>query len=96
MTRKEHLLIMLMEECDEVSQRASKALRFTLEEIQPGQEFTNADRIVYEFNDLYAIMQMLQKEGAIPHIINQPALELKKEKVKKFLAYSKEVGTLKE
>lgn len=96
MTKKEHLLIRLMEECDEVSQRASKALLFTLEEIQPGQELTNAERIVYEFNDLFAIMQLLLKEGAIPHIIDQKALDKKKEKVKKYLEYSKEVGTLTE
>lgn len=30
MTRSEHLLAILAEECDEVGQRAMKALRFTL------------------------------------------------------------------
>jgi hypothetical protein len=30
MTRKEHLLVIAMEECNEVAQRLSKALRFSL------------------------------------------------------------------
>ena len=38
MTESENLLIILMEECDELSQRVSKALRFTLDEKQIGQD----------------------------------------------------------
>ena len=34
MTREEHLLVVAMEECDEVSQRIAKALRFGLEQVQ--------------------------------------------------------------
>ena len=48
----EHLLTCLAEECDEVGQRVMKALRFGLDEIQPGQDFTNAERIVLELHDL--------------------------------------------
>src|SRR6476620_1516841 len=97
MTRKEHLLIIAMEECNEVAQRISKALRFTLEEVQPEQNLNNADRIIQEFNDLTAVMLMLEEEGFIK---NPPATALfqmkaKKIKVEKFLNHSESVGTLK-
>lgn len=89
MNRTEHLLTILSEECSEVAQRVSKALRFTVKEIQPGQELTNWDRIQQEFNDLCAVARMLGfdypkgNEG-----------RLKVAKVEKFLAYSRDCGTL--
>lgn len=45
MKRHEHLLSILAEECCEVGQRVSKALRFGLDEVQPGQDLSNAERI---------------------------------------------------
>ena len=103
MTRKEHLLVIAMEECDEVSQRISKALRFSLEEIQPGQELTNAQRILYEYNDLVAVLLMLHEEGFLPAvsptkdpIANMAMICKKRDKVNQFLEYSKANGTLTE
>jgi hypothetical protein len=63
MERTQYLLICLSEECAEVSQRASKALRFGLQEVQSGQEQTNAERIAQEFQDLLAIIEMLEEAG---------------------------------
>jgi len=65
MTRSEHLLVILAEECNEVAQRVSKALRFGLEEIQPGQGKTNAERISDELDDLMAVLEMLCDEGCL-------------------------------
>lgn len=96
MTRTDHLLWILAEECAEVAQRASKAARFGLQEIQPGQEFTNAQRILHEYADLLTAVQMLEIEGALyvsPEDINL-RMEAKQAKVEKFLKYSKECGTL--
>ena len=90
MTRQEHLLTILCEECVETAQRATKAIRFGLEEIQPGQDLNNAQRIIYEFNDLMAVMQMLQEEGyfkGLP-IFDEQMQALKKEKVNKYYKYS--------
>lgn len=96
MTRIEHLLTILAEECTEIGQRASKALRFTPSEVQAGQNLSNADRIMYEFRDLQAVMEMLEDEGVLPSIWQRDvaAIDAKKTKVEKFLIYSAEVGTL--
>lgn len=86
-----------MEECDKTSQRASKALRFGLDEIQPGQELTNADRIVYEYNDLIAIVEMLCESEAINRyrVGDREAIDAKKAKINKYLLYSASLGILK-
>jgi hypothetical protein len=94
MNRQEHLLLILEEECIETAQRVSKALRFSAEEIQPGQELTNAQRLIYEFNDIVAMMEMLKDEGVIGDFHDPIAVIKKKEKVEKFLELSKECGTL--
>lgn len=94
MTNREQLLVILMEECDEVSQRASKALRFTLEEIQLGQELTNAERIVYEFSDLFAVMQIMFREGMIPRVVDMDMVRQKQAKIEKWQEHSKAVGAL--
>jgi hypothetical protein len=94
MTTKEHLLSCLAEECCEVGQRVSKALRFGLEEIQPGQNQTNAQRIVYEFTDLLAVFDMLGREKIIDASIDPIALAKKMSKVQKYIEFAKSKGTL--
>lgn len=97
MTRTEHLLVILMEECNEVAQRASKALRFGLREVEPGQELSNAERINLEYMDLITIMEILTNEDILPWISSpklQQHVAAKSQKVEKFLVYSGECGTL--
>jgi hypothetical protein len=94
MTRNEHLLIVLMEECAEVQQRVSKALRFGLDEIQPGESYTNRYRIAIEIADLLATMEMIGTDGWIDASTQQNLILDKKSKVEHFLIYSKEQGTL--
>lgn len=94
MTKREHLLTILIEECNETAHRATKALRFGLEEIEPGQLRTNAERIVYEFNDIVAMMELLHAEGCLSNVFDGVSAGLKKIKVEKYLMYSKECGTL--
>lgn len=99
MNRTEHLLTIIAEECAEVSQCASKAARFGLLEVEPGQELTNAQRIIDEFNDLEAVITMLKWQPEFPCIDTnrQHANRLNKEqKVRKFLDYSAQIGTLQE
>ena len=94
MNTEEHLLTIVAEECNEVGQRASKALRFGLNEIQEGQTLTNAERLIYEFNDLVAVMEMLREAGYIHKVFDGEQTVLKKEKVRTYLNYSKSIGKL--
>lgn len=102
MTRKEHLLTILAEECDEVAVRVSKAKRFGPEEIQPGQPFTNGDRIYHEFAHVLAAYEMLHEECIVPPWAFTPdkgtreLMNAKRRAVEQFLIYSAERGTLTE
>lgn len=93
MNRLEHILFCISEECNEVGQRASKAARFTMEEKQAGQGMNNGQRLVQEFNDLYAMMELLQEGGQIRKIIDRKMIDEKKKKFEKYLKYSHEQGT---
>lgn len=94
MDRQEHLLVCLAEECVEVAHRASKALRFGLQEVEINQNKTNAQRISQEFNDLLAIIEMLEDEGMLDRPTDTHAIERKKAKVLAYMQYAKNCGTL--
>ena len=97
MTRQEYLLTVMAEECNEVAQRCTKALRFGLNEVQPGQDATNADRIMLEYMDLIAIYQLLKEEGHLS--CSQEwgeRIAAKKKKVEQFYDYSRTLGVLHE
>lgn len=103
MNEVEHLLCVTQEECNEIieaacrlAQRASKALRFGLEEVQPGQEATNAQRVVIEFYDLTATIEVLIEQGKLPRMNLHELLAVKRRKIEQFLAYSRQRGTLTE
>lgn len=93
MTETEHLFTIVMEECCEIGQRASKAKRFGIDEIQPGQSLSNAERIMGEYADLVAMIHMLQDRKLLPGL-DFRLVEAKKEKVAHFLEYSRQQGTL--
>lgn len=88
MNDTEHLLIVLGEECAEVAQRASKALRFGLSEVQPGQPDSNIRRLERELAELVAVADLLGL-----HVRDEDKVA-KIEKLKKFMDYARELGTL--
>jgi NTP pyrophosphatase (non-canonical NTP hydrolase) len=95
MTREEHLLTIIAEECAEVAQRTTKALRFGLTDpagTQPG-ELTNRERLLQEYGDLMAAMRMLFPEEFL-HIPITEYQEKKVERIEKFLILSKQIGKL--
>lgn len=94
MNRSEHLLTIVAEEAVEVAQRATKALRFGLDEVQPGQQLSNLQRLMGEVYDLLGSLEMLHRAAGRHMGIDLDAVEAKKAKVEKFLAYSLELGTL--
>ena len=93
MTRQEHLLTITGEECSEVHQRCSKAMRFGMAEIEPIQTATKMERVVLDFNDLVAAMEMLY-DCPINDLISRNLVSAKKTKIETYLEYSKECGTI--
>lgn len=79
------LLTVLWEECCEVGQRASKALRFGILEVQPGQPLTNAERVSEELGDLMGVMDWLVAQEIIQLDDVQRAREKKHQKLRKYL-----------
>ncbi len=69
--REREILTILIEEAAEVQQRATKALRFGLAEIQPGQPYTNLERIEEELGDLVGVLDLACFEG----LVSQPRIE---------------------
>lgn len=97
MNRTEYLLPQAASECNEVAHRITKALHFGLAEIQPGQKLTNAQRIVGEFVELLAVVEMLEEDGLIEMPSSTEAnapVAIKKGRVAHFMAYAAECGTL--
>ena len=93
MNLQEHLLTCLAEECMETAQRITKALRFGLHEVQPGQRLSNLDRIGLEYGDFLAVKQLLTEHG-VEIRTNLDHVAAKKDKVMKFAQYAREQGTL--
>ena|ERR1700743_2315396 len=101
MKRNQFLLLKLMEECAEVSQRASKQIQFGADEIQKGQDKTNKQRLRDELLDLINIAEMLDEVGELVDVALtedefQDALKQKRDKLNKYLKMSFELGQLPE
>lgn len=96
MNRSEYLLECLSEECNEVGQRVSKALRFSLQEVQSGQPLNNAERIVEELRDLFAVTLLLIEENILQNFdfVEDVGFEAKRAKIEKFMAISRDTGAL--
>jgi hypothetical protein len=88
MNETEHLLTCVAEEGCEIGQRACKAIRFGLSEIQPGQQEDNKRRLEREIADLLGTARMLGLT------IREEDIIAKIEKLKKYMGYSREIGTL--
>ena len=65
MTRREELLTILMEECAEVIDEASKIKRFGESSVYEGQ--TALDRLEKELGDLYCLIDLLHGEDMISY-----------------------------
>ena len=81
----EHLLTVLAEEAVEVAQRATKAMRFGLEEVQHGRICDNRERLMIELNELWAICEMLD----LAHV-DREVIEDKKRRVLKYMEYAEQ------
>jgi hypothetical protein len=75
------LLTILIEECAEVAQRATKMLRFGVHEVQPGQPDDNAKRLSLEVGDLEAVKALCLAAGLIDNITISAQILRKMEKL---------------
>jgi NTP pyrophosphatase (non-canonical NTP hydrolase) len=89
MTREQHLLTVLAEECAEVAQRAAKAVRFGMAEVQPGQDADNRARLEAELGDLMGMLDMLD---LVP---DEERRREKPTRVEHYLGYSESLGQVK-
>lgn len=96
LTKEQYLLNCLSEECAEVTQRVTKSLRFGLDEIQEGQDLTNAQRLAYEYNDILGVMEMLLECTTIDNVGDRAQIDTKKAKILKYMEHSRNVGILEE
>lgn len=68
MTEHDLHLVKLAEECAEVIQRVSKQLRFGRDEVQPGQQQANHERLRDELLDVLVAIRQLERSGQIEPI----------------------------
>lgn len=96
MCRADYLLSHLAQECAEVIVRITKAQMFGLNEIQPGQDYTNWERIMHEMADVIAIGEVMNDEGVLARSFStiDDYITRKKEKAAQFSDYSRELGRL--
>lgn len=98
MNRVEYLLSKLAEECNEAAQRCMKAQQFGPNQVQIGQNMTNVERVTYELNDVYAMVDMLRAElGQVNRDFGARSAKLideKREKVSQYMELSRKFGAL--
>lgn len=91
MTEQDYLVLLLAEEAAEVVHRASKAIRFGLDEIQRDHIDNNLVRLLHELNDLAAVAYLFQEDW-----MDEQLIEAKKAKVERYMNYSRFLGRLEE
>lgn len=89
MTREQHLLVKVMEECSEIAQNCAKALLFGMQEHLPGDDETNRESIIREYNDLVGVMGMLGLD-----VVSRSRVRAKRVKVEHYMEVSRGYGTL--
>lgn len=98
MTSKENLMVVAMEECAEIQQEISKAIRFGVDNHHPNEpHIMNGQRIMREFHQLRAVMDMLVIKGIIPdfpEVEQNQIYRVKVDAIKKWEEYSKSVGAI--
>lgn len=92
MNLEQFYLLKLAEECEEVAQRALKAMQYGFDESEPNQSLTNKQRLHSELNDLHAAIEMLNNKSNLLYYPDFLVIEQKKIKVEKYLKYSQKLG----
>jgi NTP pyrophosphatase (non-canonical NTP hydrolase) len=80
------VLLILQEECAEVTQAISKCFRFGPDQMKPGKDRTNVNMLQEEIGDLQAMIELLVDCGI--GITNQGLFDAKLKKFKKLKTWS--------
>lgn len=99
MTKNENLLVTLMEECAELQQAVSKALRFGMDGCRPVNTERNNERdIMFEYYQLVSVMEMLIS-GNVLHefsVADEALVKIQKKiNVAQYQEISESAGTIK-
>ena len=94
MNKTEHLLACVAEECGEVQQAVGKCLRFGILDTGPMTDKTNSAQLRNEIHDLIAVYQMLCDVLGESSELDVRVIDLKKDRVLKFMEHARQVGTL--
>lgn len=92
MNTEQFLLIKLAEEATEIAQIALKSAQFGSDEVMPGIVATNRDRVHLEINDLLGVIEELNDRVKFNFEPNPSLISLKREKIRKYEMYSRELG----
>ena len=100
MNKGEYLMVVAAEECAEIQENISKAIRWGVSNHHPDKpETTNGYEILKEFNQLRAVIDMLIIGRHIPGISHEEADKIYRDKVaavEHWQTYSKDIGTVDE
>jgi NTP pyrophosphatase (non-canonical NTP hydrolase) len=75
-------MLILQEECAEVTQAVSKCFRFGLDNAKPGKPLTNQQHLENEIGDMLAMVDILKEQGIISDTGLARAMQAKKDKLK--------------
>lgn len=91
MNKIENISVTVMEECAEVQQAISKSLRFGYDCCNPvNPDTNNAKDILTEYYQLQAMMELLIAESGLDkYYSGEEIIQIKNNKIKKFLEYQK-------
>ena len=95
MNKTEYLLTCITEEGGEISQAAAKCLRFGMFDTHPKNDnVPNVNLLVNEINDMLGVAELLKESGftVFGKIGDREAIDAKKEKVIRWMDYSRELG----
>jgi len=81
-TNVNEILLIMQEECAEVTQAISKCFRFGLDNHKPGKPKTNREHLEEELGDLVAMITLLEMHGVISQHSIEKAKLAKFEKLK--------------
>ena len=76
------ILLIMQEECAEVTQAISKCFRFGLDNHKPGKPKTNKEHLEEELGDLVAMITLLEMHGVVSQHSIEKAKLAKFEKLK--------------